>query len=46
MIPSAFERIESALGVGDHFVDQVIRKLVEHDLSKGANRFGESDKAS
>jgi len=33
--PSAFEEIERTLGSGDQFVQQVIRKLLEHDLNKG-----------
>src|SRR5947209_4596015 len=37
--PSAFEEIDRSLGVGDQFDEQVIRKLVEHDLNKGGESY-------
>lgn len=39
VLPSAFEEIDQMLGVGDEFVNQVIRKLLENDLSKGGLSF-------
>lgn len=37
--PSAFEEIDRTLGTGDQFVNQVIRKLLEHDLNKGGESY-------
>ena len=37
--PNAFDQIACSLGVGDNFVEQVISKLLEHDLRKGGESF-------
>jgi hypothetical protein len=37
--PSGFDQIASSLGAGPDFVEQVIRKLLEHDLQKGGESF-------
>ena len=37
--PSGFDEIARRLGTGNYFVEQVIRKLLEHDLRKGGESF-------